>query len=217
MSGIFISFEGPDGAGKTTAIKRIMPQLQKMTDKEVVLSREPGGSPISEKIRKIILDIHDEEMDPRTEALLYAASRRQHLVDVILPTLNEGKVMLSDRFVDSSIAYQGGGREIGTKEVANINNFAIEGHLPDLTIYFDVTPGVGLARIKRDHEGEMDRLEKAAISFHNRVYDSYAEIVKQNPNRIKTVNAEQSPDKVAADALNLITTRFPKIFKVQGE
>ena len=151
MSGIFISFEGPDGAGKTTALEKLLPLLKERTDKEVVLSREPGGSIIAEKIRKIILDIHDEEMDPRTEALLYAAARRQHLVDAVLPALDEGKVMLSDRFVDSSIAYQGGGRQIGTKEVTEINDFAIDGHLPDLTIYFDVTPDVGLSRIRKDH------------------------------------------------------------------
>ncbi|PMD68345.1 dTMP kinase [Companilactobacillus nuruki] len=216
MPGIFISFEGPDGAGKTTALNKLMPLLQERTNKEIVLSREPGGSPISEKIRKIILDIHDQEMDDRTEALLYAAARRQHLIDVILPTLNEGKVMLSDRFVDSSIAYQGGGRQIGTKEVGEINDFAIDGHLPDLTIYFDVTPEVGLARIKKDHEGAMDRLEKEAIDFHNRVYDSYMDIVKANPDRIKAINAQQAPDQVVQDALTVIVNRFPNIFN-KGE
>ena len=216
MSGIFISFEGPDGAGKTTALKKLMPLLQERTEKEIVLSREPGGSPISEKIRKIILDINGEEMDSRTEALLYAAARRQHLVDVILPTLESGKVMLSDRFVDSSIAYQGGGREIGTTEVAEINDFAIDGHLPDLTIYFDVSPEVGLARIRKDHEGAMDRLEKEAISFHERVYDSYIELVKNNPDRIKKINAEQTPETVVQDALEVIVARFPNIFN-KGE
>ncbi len=216
MSGIFISFEGPDGAGKTTALKTLMPLLQAKTDQEIVLSREPGGSPISEKIRKIILDIHDEEMDSRTEALLYAAARRQHLIDVILPTLKENKIILSDRFVDSSIAYQGGGREIGMSEVAEINDFAIDGHLPDLTIYFDVSPEVGLSRIRKDHEGAMDRLEKEAISFHNRVYDSYMQIVKDNPDRIKTIDAEQAPEKVVSDALNVIIKQFPNIFN-KGE
>ena len=216
MSGIFISFEGPDGAGKTTALEKLLPLLKERTDKEVVLSREPGGSIIAEKIRKIILDIHDEEMDPRTEALLYAAARRQHLVDAVLPALEEGKVMLSDRFVDSSIAYQGGGRQIGTKEVGEINDFAIDGHLPDLTVYFDVTPDVGLGRIRKDHEGAMDRLEKEAISFHNRVYDSYMQIVKDNPDRIKTIDAEQAPEKVVSDALNVITKQFPNIFN-KGE
>lgn len=212
MSGIFISFEGPDGAGKTTALEKLLPLLKERTDKDVVLSREPGGSIIAEKIRKIILDIHDEEMDPRTEALLYAAARRQHLVDAVLPALEEGKVMLSDRFVDSSIAYQGGGRQIGTKEVGEINDFAIDGHLPDLTIYFDVTPDVGLSRIRKDHEGAMDRLEKEALSFHQRVYDSYMEIVKNNPDRIKTIDAAQPVEKVVADALDVIIKRFPDVF-----
>lgn len=212
MSGIFISFEGPDGAGKTTALEKLLPLLKERTDKEVVLSREPGGSIIAEKIRKIILDIHDEEMDPRTEALLYAAARRQHLVDAVLPALEEGKVMLSDRFVDSSIAYQGGGRQIGTKEVGEINDFAIDGHLPDLTVYFDVTPDVGLGRIRKDHEGAMDRLEKEALSFHQRVYDSYMEIVKNNPDRIKTVDAAQPVEKVVADTLDVIIKRFPDVF-----
>ena len=212
MSGIFISFEGPDGAGKTTALEKLLPLLKERTDKEVVLSREPGGSIIAEKIRKIILDIHDEEMDPRTEALLYAAARRQHLVDAVLPALDEGKVMLSDRFVDSSIAYQGGGRQIGTKEVTEINDFAIDGHLPDLTIYFDVTPDVGLSRIRKDHEGAMDRLEMEALSFHQRVYDSYMEIVKNNPDRIKTIDAAQPVEKVVADALDVIIKRFPDVF-----
>lgn len=216
MSGIFISFEGPDGAGKTTALKKLMPLLQAKTKREVVLSREPGGSPISEKIRKIILDIHNEEMDSRTEALLYAAARRQHLIDVILPTLEKDKVMLSDRFVDSSIAYQGGGREIGMKAVGEINDFAIDGHLPDLTIYFDVTPEVGLARIRKDHEGAMDRLEKEAISFHQRVYDSYMTIVKANPERIKVIDAQQSPDQIVAETLDIIVKKFPNIFN-QGE
>lgn len=216
MSGIFISFEGPDGAGKTTALKKLLPLLQAKTKREVVLSREPGGSPISEKIRKIILDIHDEKMDSRTEALLYAAARRQHLIDVILPTLAKDKVMLSDRFVDSSIAYQGGGREIGMKAVGEINDFAIDGHLPDLTIYFDVTPEIGLARIRKDHEGAMDRLEKEAISFHQRVYDSYMTIVKANPERIKVIDAQQSPDQIVAETLDIIVKKFPNIFN-QGE
>jgi len=124
--------------------------------------------------------------------------------------------MLSDRFVDSSIAYQGGGREIGTTEVAEINDFAIDGHLPDLTIYFDVSPEVGLARIRKDHEGAMDRLEKEAISFHERVYDSYIELVKNNPDRIKKINAEQTPETVVQDALEVIVARFPNIFN-KGE
>lgn len=212
MSGIFISFEGPDGAGKTTALTSLTPKLKALTEQEIVVSREPGGSPIAEKIRKIILDIHDQEMDDRTEALLYAAARRQHLVDVILPTLNADKILLSDRFVDSSIAYQGGGREIGTKEVAEINDFAIDGHLPDLTIYFDISPEVGLSRIRKDHQQAMDRLEKASLDFHKRVHDSYLKLVHDNPDRIVSINADQAPDKVVEDAVNVIIQRFPNVF-----
>ncbi|WP_334329030.1 dTMP kinase [Companilactobacillus sp. HBUAS59699] len=212
MSGIFISFEGPDGAGKTTALNALIPMLKERTSKELVESREPGGSEIAEQIRKIILAVHDEKMDDRTEALLYAAARRQHVVDVIRPALAADKVLLSDRFVDSSIAYQGGGRKIGTKEVAEINDFAIEGTLPDLTIYFDISPEVGLSRIRKDHEGEMDRLEQEALSFHKRVHDSYLDLVAANPDRIKSINAEQKPEKVVSDTLEVIITRFPNVF-----
>ncbi|WP_125707138.1 dTMP kinase [Companilactobacillus zhongbaensis] len=212
MSGIFISFEGPDGAGKTTALNRIAPALDALTSSEVVVSREPGGSPIAEEIRKIILDIHGTEMDDRTEALLYAAARRQHLVDVILPTLEANKILLSDRFVDSSIAYQGGGREIGTREVKDINDFAIDGHLPDLTIYFDITPEVGLARIRSDHQEAMDRLEKASLDFHKRVHDTYLQLVKDNPQRIVSINADQAPELVVKDAVDAIIKRFPDVF-----
>lgn len=212
MTGIFISFEGPDGAGKTTALQNLLPQLKAATDQEIVVSREPGGSPIAEKIRNIILDVNDESMDAGTEALLYAAARRQHLVDVILPTLQANKVMLSDRFVDSSIAYQGGGRQLGTKEVASINDFAIDGHLPDLTIYFDVLPEVGLSRIKKDHADQMDRLEQESIKFHQRVHDSYLKLVKENPQRIVTIDAEQAPKQVVDDALAAIKQRFPNVF-----
>lgn len=212
MSGIFISFEGPDGAGKTTALNALVPLLKERTNKEIVESREPGGSEIAEQIRKIILAVHDEKMDDRTEALLYAAARRQHVIDVIRPTLAADKVLLSDRFVDSSIAYQGGGREIGTKEVAEINDFAIDGTIPDLTVYFDISPEVGLSRIRKDHEGAMDRLEQEALSFHQRVHDSYLDLLAANPDRIKSINADQKPEKVVSDALDVIIKRFPNVF-----
>lgn len=216
MSGLFISFEGPDGAGKTTALNSLLPLLRKKTSQDIVMSREPGGSEIAEQIRKIILAIHTEKMDDRTEALLYAAARRQHVVDVIKPALADGKILLSDRFVDSSIAYQGGGRKIGTSEVAEINDFAIDGTLPDLTIYFDISPEVGLSRIRKDHEGEMDRLEKEALSFHKRVHDAYLDLVVANPDRIKSIDANQKPEKVVDDALNVIINRFPNVFN-KGE
>ncbi|MGR3741379.1 dTMP kinase [Companilactobacillus sp. DQM5] len=213
MSGLFISFEGPDGAGKTTALNKILPELKSKTSREIISTREPGGSAIAEKIRDLILDVKNLEMDDRTEALLYAAQRRQHLIDIVIPALNEDKIVLSDRFVDSSIAYQGGGRQIGIEEVASINDFAIEGIMPKLTVYFDIPSEVGLERIKKDRSGTEDRLEKEKLEFHQRVRNTYLELQKQNPERIKIINANQDPTKVALDVLELILNKFPRVFE----
>ena len=133
MDGIFITLEGPDGSGKTTALKAIFEELKTLTDKQIVSTREPGGSPIAEKIREIILDTAHTEMDARTEALLYAASRRQHLVERVLPVLEAGDIVLCDRFVDSSSAYQGYARGIGETGIFKINDLATDGGQPDLT------------------------------------------------------------------------------------
>ena len=161
MKGIFITIEGPDGAGKTTVVKELNKMLVETSKMEVVVTREPGGIPISEKIRQIILDPENTEMDERTEALLYAAARRQHLVEKVLPALKEEKLVLCDRFIDSSVAYQGAARGIGEKEVYELNQFAIEGHLPDLTLYLDVPSEVGLERINKGRKAEeLDRLDK---------------------------------------------------------
>ena len=150
MSGIFITIEGPDGAGKTSVINELYPRLQMIAKKGIIKTREPGGVKISEKIRQIILDPRNKEMDERTEALLYAAARRQHLVEVILPALNEGKIVICDRFVDSSLAYQGAGRRIGLSEIEKINEFATEGTQPTFTLYLDVDSDTGLRRIQQN-------------------------------------------------------------------
>lgn len=212
MKKLFISFEGPDGAGKSTVLKKVIPLLENKTDLEILTTREPGGSKISEKIRDLILDNKNLEMDDRTEALLYAAQRRQHLVDVILPALADGKLVLSDRFVDSSIAYQGGGRKLGVEEIAKINDFAIEGNLPTLTIYFDIPSEIGLARIEKSREGTQDRLEKEKLDFHKKVRETYLQLQKENPERIKLINADQDLSKVVEDVLKLILTTFSEIF-----
>lgn len=212
MKKLFISFEGPDGAGKSTVLNEVIPLLKSKTDLEILATREPGGSKISEKIRDLILDNKNLELDDRTEALLYAAQRRQHLIDVVLPALSEGKLVLSDRFVDSSVAYQGGGRKLGVEAVAKINDFAIEGNLPELTIYFDISPELGLARIKKDREGTQDRLEKEKIDFHNRVHETYLQLHKENPQRIKLVDASQDLSKVVQNVLQLIIDTFPEEF-----
>ncbi len=198
--GHFITFEGPEGSGKTTVISKVYEQLVKTYD--TMATREPGGIAVSESIREILLS-KGNDIDPRTEALLFAAARRQHLIEKVLPALESGSIVLCDRFVDSSIAYQGFARGIGTDEVMNINRFAIEDHMPDLTIYLKLDPAVGLHRIesnKRDH----NRLDAEEISFHKDVVLGYNELSENYPDRIKIVDADQSPEKVTRDALEII-------------
>lgn len=185
--GIFISIEGLDGAGKSTQIK-LMEDFFRSRNREVFLTREPGGTKIGEKIRQIILDKANHEMAATTEALLYAASRGQHVKEIILPALKEGKVVVSDRFVDSSIAYQGGGRCLGEESIKMINDFATNGLEPDLTIFFNIDPTISLKRIKED---EIDRLEDEKIDFHKTVYRTYLNLARTNPKRIKIVKADE--------------------------
>ena len=175
MRGLFISFEGNDGSGKSSAIQAVYNKLLSL-GYDVVLTREPGGSKIAEKIRDIILDTDNTGMDPMTEALLYAASRREHIIKTILPAIAAGKVVLCDRFLDSSLAYQGNARKLGMNKVNELNQFATEGLTPDLTIFVCVHPEVGLARIKKNLR-DMDRLELETIEFHHNVYDSYIQLL----------------------------------------
>ena len=206
---MFITFEGGEGAGKSTAIKRI---VEKLTSEgyEIVLTREPGGTPIAEEIRNVILDKKNTAMDPRTEALLYAASRRQHLVEKVIPSLKEGKLVLCDRFLDSSLAYQGGARGIGIDTVYNMNLFATEGMLPDLTILFDIKPEEGLARIAANSQREVNRLDVEKLTFHNKVRDSFHELAKKFPERFVIVDASKTPDEVFEDAYKAIEDRLKK-------
>lgn len=208
MTGIFISLEGPDGSGKSTAAKKILPQLQQLSTQEVVLTREPGGSAIAEQLRYIILDVHNSAMDARTEALLYAAQRRQHIVDVILPALQANKIVLSDRYIDSSVAYQGAGRQLGMQEIWQLNLFATQKLLPQLTLYFDIPPAVGLKRIQQKRAQAADRLEKEQLDFHQRVTAAYQQLIKQDADRIVKIDALQTPDQVVADCLAIISQRF---------
>ncbi|MBA1434405.1 dTMP kinase [Bombilactobacillus bombi] len=208
MTGIFISLEGPDGSGKSTAARHLEDKLQQLSNQEVILTREPGGSAISEQIRQIILDVHNTSMDARTEALLYAASRRQHLVDVIEPALKANKIVLSDRYVDSSVAYQGAGRQIGLEKVWNLNLFAIDQLLPQLTLYFDIEPEVGLKRIQQSRQQAQDRLEKEQLAFHQRVAAAYQSLCQQFPERIVAIDANQSPQQVVQSCLDVIMQRF---------
>ena len=210
MRGIFITIEGPDGAGKTSVVKRLETLLKNELGADtVVLTREPGGIPIAEEIRKVILDPKNVEMDERTEALLYAAARRQHLVERIIPALKEGKVILCDRFVDSSLAYQGAGRKIGMEPVWSINEFAIEGLLPDLTLYLDVDSDTGLDRIRRGRRAEeLDRLDQESAVFHQRVQHAYIKLAENDPERIVTINARKDLNTVVSESLKAIKERF---------
>lgn len=202
MKGIFITFEGGEGSGKTTIIKRLTEELTQKGYR-VVCTREPGGSKIAEGIRNIILDKENTEMDYMTEALLYAASRAQHLSEKVKPALKEGKVVLCDRYLDSSLAYQGYARGLGIDRVYDINLYATEGLLPNLTLFVDIAPSVGLDRIKQNHREE-DRLDKEKIDFHERVHSGYLEVARRFPERIKVVDGEQSVEEVYADVQKII-------------
>jgi len=204
---MFITLEGIEGSGKTTAAKGIIEGL-KNKGYQVIYTREPGGNPIAESIRDIILDRTHTDMDARTEALLYAAARRQHLVDVINPALKSGKIVICDRFVDSSIAYQGHARAIGADLIDEINHFATGGTQPDLTFLIDVQPEVGLRRINQDKNREINRLDLEALEFHQAVYRGYHELAKKNPHRIQIINGDAPVATVVAKILNILGKRL---------
>ncbi|EOA09567.1 dTMP kinase [Pediococcus acidilactici] len=204
MNGHFISFEGPDGAGKTTILEAMVEHYRTRLVDRLTVTREPGGNPISEAIRAIILDRNNTEMDARTEALLYAAARRQHLTETILPALARGQVVFCDRYVDSSIAYQGAGREIGPEAVYQMNLFATEGCLPEKTIYLDVSAEVGLKRIMTHRTDDVDRLDLEQLDFHERVRDAYLALAKRYPERIVVIDASQSIGDVKKAVINVL-------------
>lgn len=199
---MFITIEGPEGSGKSSVTKEVVKRLE-AEGFNVVTTREPGGTPIAEQIREVILNKENTKMDKVTEALLYAAARRQHLVEKILPQLNKGGTVLCDRFVDSSLSYQGYAREIGVEEVKAINEFAIDNLYPDLTLYFDVPAEVGLNRIK-DNQRNANRLDNEKIEFHHKVTEGYKKLIAEYPDRIKVIDATQPLEKVVEDAYSTI-------------
>ena len=211
MTGLFITVEGPDGAGKSTLVKKLNKKLQDVLTVPFIATREPGGSDIAEKIREVIIDLDNKEMDAKTEALLFAASRRQHIIETIQPALNRGEVVLCDRFVDSSIAYQGAGREIGVEEVATLNQFATENLTPDLTLYLDVDAQIGLNRIgHKNSNRKKDRLELEEVSFHNRVRDAYLVLLDNNADRMALIDATKSPNEVLEAAWTVLKNELIK-------
>ena len=205
--GLFIVFEGGEGTGKTTAIESIYDWIQEK-DLKCIKTREPGGIKISEEIRQVILDKDNTKMDGRTEALLYAAARRQHLVEKVIPAINEGYVVLCDRFIDSSLAYQGFARGLGIDEVMSINKFAIGEYMPDLSILFDLEPKIGLERISTSGEREINRLDLEKIDFHEKVREGYNKVYKENRHRIVKINAEQSKENVLKEIKKILENKF---------
>lgn len=200
---LFITFEGGEGAGKTSVLKAIGERL-KENKIDALLTREPGGIEIAEKIRAVILDPNHKEMHERTEALLYAAARAQHFYEKIIPALEQGKHVLCDRFIDSSLAYQGYARGIGLDDVLAINEFAIGKRLPDVTIFFNISPEKGLARIHATRSDEINRLDTEGLAFHQKVYEGYEEAMKRYPERFKMIDADQTLEQVIEDVWGIL-------------
>ena len=194
MKGLFITMEGPDGAGKTTVINQLIPLLQKHALVDIVSTREPGGSRIAEDIRNVILDVNNTEMDER-------------------PNLEKGNIVFCDRFVDSSLVCQGVARGIGVEEVAQLNHFATDGLEPSTTLYLDVPAEVGLERIhKARGNRQFDRLDQEGLSFHTMVRNGYLELVEKYPERIVSIDATKSIEEVVEECFRVLVERYPKYF-----
>jgi dTMP kinase len=213
--GLFITLEGGEGVGKTTMLKKLAQTLEQKNI-SYIITREPGGIMIAEKIREVILDSAHTMMDARTEALLYAAARRQHLVEKVAPALHEGKVVLCDRFIDSSLAYQGYARGLGIDEVLSINAFAIDQHMPDFTFYLDMDPLDGLARIVAEKGREINRLDLESIEFHQKVRAGYNKVIGMYPNRIKKIDAARDVEQVAAEMNSLLIAKLEEFSVVMS-
>lgn len=194
--GRFVVFEGGDGAGKSTQIARLAEHLR-AGGHHVVVTREPGGSALGEHIRALLLDGGD--VDPRAEALLFAADRADHVANVIRPAISQGAVVLCDRYVDSSIAYQGSGRELGAADVAELSRFATAGLVPDLTVVLDLPPAVGRQRV-----GQADRIERAPDDLHERVRQMFLDLAAKTPERYLVLDAELSADKLADEIADAV-------------
>ena len=205
--GFLVSLEGPEGAGKTSVLEALIPVLEDR-GVEVLTTREPGGVLIGEKIREVILDPSHTEMDPKTELLLYIASRRQHLVEKVLPALAAGKLVSMDRFIDSSVAYQGFGRGLDIEAIDWLNEFATDGLKPDLTLYFDIEVEEGLARIAANSDREVNRLDMEGLDLHQKVRQGYLSLLEKEADRIVKIDASLPLDQVIANTQQLLFDRM---------
>ena len=200
--GLFITFEGTDGAGKTTQIQRLTADLRQ-TGYDVCLTREPGGTPISEQIRDMLLNPDHSEMAATTELLLYAASRAQHVSEVIKPALEAGKVVISSRFADAMVVYQGYGRGLDLERINHLNRIATDGVTPDVTFVLDLPVEIGLQRVQNSRGG-LDRLEREKIEFHRRLREGYRILAKQEPQRLKIIDSQVNSEQVYAQIQAII-------------
>ena len=205
--GFLVSLEGPEGAGKTSVLEALIPILEDRGI-EVLSTREPGGVLIGEKIREVILDPSHTEMDPKTELLLYIASRRQHLVEKVLPALAAGKLVIMDRFIDSSVAYQGFGRGLDKEAIDWLNEFATDGLKPDLTLYFDIEVEEGLARIAANSDREINRFDMEGLDLHRKVRQGYLSLLEKEADRIVKIDASLPLDQVIANTQQLLLDRM---------
>ncbi len=205
MIGKFISIEGLEGAGKTTQAEVLVRWLTQQGH-SIVRTREPGGTPIAEEIRRVVLNHYDEPMDATAELLLVFAARKQHVEALISPAINDGKWVVSDRFTDATYAYQGGGRQLNTSLIAQLEQIVLDGFLPDLTIWFDCDAQTGLTRARA--RGTLDRIENEDLDFFNRCRDAYAKRVEQQPHRFIRINASNSVEQVSKDLVDALELYF---------
>jgi dTMP kinase len=206
VRGIFLVFEGPEGSGKSTQARKLADRFR-ACGYDVVLTREPGGTPIGEQIRKIVLGEANCAMLAETEALLYSAARAQHVREVIQPALEQGKVVISDRYADSTLAYQGGGRGLPMDQLLAVQTLATGGLWPDLRLLLDLPVEIGLAR-RLMAEGEVNRLDRTEVAFHQRVRRAYLELALANPEGWAIIDAEQEPERVAVLVVEAVTARL---------
>ena len=197
--GLFIAFEGGEGAGKSTQVG-LLADAMRAQGREVVTTFEPGDTPVGQRLREILLGHDTGELDPRTEALLYAADRAEHVAKVVRPALGRGAVCISDRYIDSSIAYQGAGRSLDPRDVQRVSEWATTGLWPDLTVLLDVDPAVGLRRF----DSPADRLEAEPLAFHQRVREHFLELSRAAPQRYLVVDASDAIDTIAAQVLKSV-------------
>ncbi len=217
--GVLITFEGVEGSGKSTQCARLAKRLRE-AGYRVLETREPGGTPLAERIRAVLLAPHSspsgEPIDPRCETQLILACRSQHVAQVIEPALKEGSVVLCDRFVDSTLAYQGYGRGLSLPALLSLNRFATGGLKPDLTLLFDVPVSTGLARRRRERGMELNRLDRETRKFHERVRKGFLELAKHNPRRIKVLDGRPDPEAVAAQTTAIVTRFLKRHYAIQG-